>query len=369
MKKIILIFFIWRIYLFLIAALSPIVFPVFQETFPYFQERLIGTNLPYFIWSFGNFDGVHYLGIAANSYSAQFTQVFFPLYPISIKIVSSFISLYLDEKTSLLLSALIISNSSFLASLLVFHRFVKNIFDANVAYWSVLFLVFFPTSFYFGSVYTESLFFLLVISSYYNVKNKIILASILGALSSATRLIGVFLAPALTFSRGSKRFIPLLIIPLGLLSYMIYLGIKFQEPLYFITAQGVFGAERSTTSVILLPQVIFRYIKILISTNGLPWINASLELISTIFAFWILIACARVRKIKKEWLVFSLLSLILPTLTGTLSSMPRYILLAFPIYIYLALLKSRLIKILIISCFIILLSVFSAIFTRGYWLA
>ncbi len=369
MKKIFLVFFIWRLYLFIIAACAPLMFPVFQERFPHFQVMLVESGLPYFIWSFGNFDGVHYLGIAQNAYSAQFTQVFFPLYPILIKVISSFIQLFINEKASLLLSALIISNASFLAALLIFYKLVKNIFTESVAFWSTLFLVFFPTSFYFGSVYTESLFFLLVISAYYFAKNNIILASFLGALASATRLVGVFLAPTLIFNKEIKKAIPLVIVPIGLVSYMLYLWIEFKEPFYFISAQSIFGNERSTTSIVLLPQVLYRYFKIFVSANGLPVLNALLELLSTIFALLVLISCIKVKKIKKEWLIFSLFSVIVPTLTGTLSSMPRYILLAFPIYIYLALLKSRSIKIFIIAFFIIFLSIFTAIFTRGYWLA
>lgn len=369
MKKIIVIFFIWRFYLFLIAATAPLILPTFQERFPYFQERLIDTNLPHFIWSFGNFDGVHYIGIAQSGYSAQFTQVFFPLYPISIKIVSSLIHLFLSEKTSLLLSGLIISNLSFLTALFVFHKFIKNIFSESVAFWSILFLVFFPTSFYFGSVYSESLFFLLVISAYYWARSKIILASILGTLASATRLIGVFLAPTLTFNHGLKKAIPLIIVSLGVLSYMLYLWIEFKEPFYFVTGQSVFGNERSSTTLVLLPQVLFRYFKILITTQDKELLLAIFELLSTLTAFLVLFLALKVKKIKKEWIVFSFLSLILPTLTGTLSSMPRYVLVAFPVYIYLSLIKNNLIKIFILSVFIILLTVFTAFFTQGYWLA
>src|SRR3990170_8020324 len=86
--KIVILFVIWRILLFLIAFISPAVIPQFGARFPYYQERLIASGLPHFIWSFGNFDGVHYLGIAQHGYIYQFTQVFFPLYPILIKLFS-----------------------------------------------------------------------------------------------------------------------------------------------------------------------------------------------------------------------------------------------------------------------------------------
>src|SRR4030067_2096994 len=88
MRKVFFAFIIWRIALFGIAFLSPSIIPHFGARFPYFQERLIASGLPHLIWSFGNFDGVHYLGIAKDGYAYQFTQVFFPMYPVLIRLVS-----------------------------------------------------------------------------------------------------------------------------------------------------------------------------------------------------------------------------------------------------------------------------------------
>ena len=155
--KLILLFLGWRILLFLVAFLSPTFLPKFAATFPYHQEVLIATNLPHYIWSFGNFDGVHYLRIAQDGYIYQYTQAFFPLYPILIKLVS-FITF-----DNYLVSALVISNIAFLAALTLFYKLVTKIYSQNIAFWSCLFLLAFPTSYYFGSVYTEGLFFLIII--------------------------------------------------------------------------------------------------------------------------------------------------------------------------------------------------------------
>src|SRR3989339_1347122 len=97
-KKLIFLFIIWRLLLLGVAYLSPIIIPQFGARFPYFEGRLISSGLPHFIWSFGNFDGVHYLGIAQDEYAYQFTQAFFPLYPILIKLFS-----YLSSFSFLLL--------------------------------------------------------------------------------------------------------------------------------------------------------------------------------------------------------------------------------------------------------------------------
>ncbi len=362
MKKIIVLFLVWRTFLFTIAASSPLFIHQFGARFPYYQERLIATKLPHFIWSFGNFDGVHYLGIAKEAYAAQYTQAFFPLYPILIKSVS-FLTF-----GNLLVSALLISNISFLASLLIFYKLITQVHGEKIAFWSVLFLLSFPTSFFFGAAYTEGIFFLLVVSSFYFAqRGKIWRASIFGALASATRLVGIFLAPALFFKNGIKSQIPLLLVPAGLIAYMIFLKVKFDNPFYFLTSQQIFGQERLSNGIVLLPQVLFRYLKILTSTHGLPLANAAFELLATVWVLTALILAFK--KVKLEWLIFSLLVVITPTLTGTLASMPRYILVAFPIYLVPAHIKSPKIKIALLTASSILLAISATFFVQGYWVA
>ncbi|OGD85675.1 hypothetical protein A3B51_00655 [Candidatus Curtissbacteria bacterium RIFCSPLOWO2_01_FULL_41_18] len=359
--RIIYLFLIWRVLLFIIAFFAPIFIPQFGAKFPYFQETLISSNLPHFVWAFGNFDGVHYLRIARDAYAYQYTQAFFPLYPILIKIISYVIH------GNLLISALLVSNLSFLAGLLVFYNFVKKTCNDNVALWSCLFLVSFPTSFYFGAVYAEGLFFLMIISAFYLREiGKIWQASAVGALSSATRLVGIFLAPSLIKGKKLKDLIPVLIVPMGLISYMVYLEIKFNQPLYFLTSQSVFGQQRSTM-LIFLPQVFWRYLKIIATTSDFALSNAVFELAATLFAINLLLIGTK--KVQRHWLIFAWLVVLTPTLTGTLASMPRYILVAFPIFIILAKLRSTPIKILILSIFVILLIAATAFFTQGYWVA
>lgn len=362
MKQVIYLFIIWRIVLFLVALISPQIIPQFGARFPYYQERLIDTGLPHFVWAFGNFDGVHYLRIAQDGYAYQFTQAFFPLYPILIKIVSY------ATFGNFLIAALLISNASFLAGLLIFYRLVTKIYNAKIAFWSMLFLLSFPTSFYFGSVYTEGVFFLIIVSAFYLfAQDKILWASVIGSFASATRLIGLFLTPALIKNFKIESITPLIIVPAGLVIYMIYLKLAFNNPFYFLTAQSIWGQERSTSEVILLPQVFWRYLKIFATTEGLVLANAALEFIATVFALWLLIVGAK--KINRNWLIFASLAIVVPTLTGTLASMPRYVLMAFPVYIILAQIENRQIKILILAIFSALLFVTTTLFTQGYWIA
>jgi len=207
----------------------------------------------------------------------------------------------------------------------------------------------------------------MIISSFYYLEKKnFLLASVIGTFASATRLTGLFLFPAFVFSKEKRRW-PFLFIPLGLIVYMLYLKLEFNNPLYFLTSQSIFGQERSVGSFILLPQVFYRYLKILLTTSGQPYINALFELSSTIFAIFALLLSIKI--VKREWLIFSAIAVLVPTLTGTFASMPRYILLAFPIYIYLAHIKSDKIKLAIAFVFICILFITTTYFSQGYWVA
>lgn len=363
-------FLVWRVGLFILAWVAE-KFIAFTPRFPYSDVLLIPSGLPSWIWSFANFDGVHYLTIADSSYSAQYTQVFFPLYPLLLAVINKILP-FLNP----IISGLLVSNIFFLFAMVVLRKLLSIDYKQEVINWMVLFLIIFPTSFFFGSVYTESLFLFLVVSSFYAARKKRwLLAGIFGGLASATRLAGIFLLPALLWEWRKEKIkllhSPILyLVPFGLISYMFYLQYKFGDWLYFWHVQPVFGAQRLGDRIILLPQVIWRYFKILISvsiyTEGY-WISFS-ELFFTVLSILLLII-AHMKKVRLSYLIFSWCAVITPTLTGTLSSMSRYVLIAFPIFITLGLIKNKIYKMILFFVFCCLLSVFTILFTRGHWVS
>lgn len=359
--KLLLLFFLtWQLILLWTTAIAPIIIPIFHQSFPYLNDAILSWGLPNIIWPFANFDGVHYVRLARDGYISQFTQAFFPLYPLLVKILSKL------TFGNLIIAGIVISNTSFLISILVFYKLLLRYFNEKIAYWSCLFLIFFPTSFFFAAVYTESLFFLLlVLSFFFASQKKYLIASVFGAFASATKLVGVLLAISLVKKRN---ILPLLIIPLGLIIYMIFLKFTINDPLAFISSQEAFGQNRSTSHLIFLPQVFYRYLKILVTARGTSLFSAMLELISIIGVI-IALLFAFIKKMPREWLIFSTLSVLLPTLTGTFISMPRYILIAFPLFVVLGSIEKTWIKLTILSGFITLLLLLTVMFTRGYWVA
>jgi len=157
----------------------------------------------------------------------------------------------------------------------------------------------------------------------------------------------------------------------GLLLYMIFLWIEFRDPLYFFHVQEEFGGGRSE-SLILLPQVLVRYIKIFVTVDWQNWkffaytqeFALSILALTTLIVGWI-------KKLRPSYLVFSSLAFLLPTLTGTFSSMPRYILVCFPMFLVIAkwLEDKPKLRFAWYGISSILLILNTVLFIQGYWIA
>lgn len=377
-------FFIWRLFDFLVVFLTPKFIP-YLGFFPY-KEELLKYNLPDFLSKLANFDGIHYLLISEKGYS-QYEQAFFPLYPLLIKIFTFFTH-------NSLLSGLIISNLFFFFGLIFFIKYLK-LFSTSFNYFQlILTILLFPTSFYFGAVYTEGLFFFFFAGTlYFLKKEKYFLAGIFGFFASLTRLIGVFLIiffifdifkklknsnqPLITNHQSLFLFFPLF----GLILYSFYLYKTTADPLMFFHSQPAFGANRST-SLVFLPQVIWRYIKIFFTaTPNFQYFISLSEFFIFIFVFFILLLDIK-NLIKIENLklkinnydllalnIFSFFNLLLPTLTGTFSSIPRYTLFSLSFFLYIAQIKNNFLKFFILMIFLIFHILFLGFFSQGYFIS
>lgn len=365
--------------------------------FPY-REILMSFHLPKFIYSLGNFDGAHYILIAKNGYS-QYEQAFFPLYPVFIHYLS------LVFLNNYLITGLLISNICFLFGLYIFSRYLKTFFkDPHQTLPTLLLFLLFPTSFFLNALYTEGLFFLLLISTLYALKKeKYFLVIILAILSSLTRIVGVFLLIPIFFhifhkyksgdwqekSKTKKNVLIFfltnyhlslaLISPiLGLSIYSIYLWFTTKDPLFFLHSQWAFGAHRSS-SIIFLPQVYYRYINIFFTAKfNFQYFIALIEFF--IFNFVIIVLILDIINIlrKKNFIretdslglnLFSFANLILPTLTGTFSSIPRYALFSISFFIYFSQLKNVYLKTICILLFSLLHILLLSFFIQGYFVS
>ena len=180
-------------------------------------------------------------------------------------------------------------------------------------------------------------------------------------------------------------------IPLGLSFYMFYLKRETGDPLEFFHSVSIFGEQR-VPGFVLLPQVFYRYVfKVLpnidysyfpvVFTTWMETITAvsfgGLGLLGILGGFVLRLHSGsmrriRIPKIRLSYVTYLVIGYLIPTLSGSFSSMPRYVLVLFPAYIIMAMFLSRVPKIaanLIFFLLIISLFIVTSLFTRGYWVS
>ena len=363
-----------------VAFLSARLIP-YAGNFPY-RDLLISYNLSQVLYSWANFDGAHYINIARDGYH-QFDQAFFPLYPLMIRALGGLLH------KAHLSAGLLVSYSGFFIGIYYFLKLFSFKYDKKTSEWIVIFLVTFPTAFFFTAVYTEGIFLMFIcLSLYFFYQKKHDRAGIFAFLASLTRLQGFLLIIpfVMYFYEKKKNFIknitymwfkhPIILISpfAGLGVYMIFLQAKFGNPLYFFTSQPAFGANRST-SLILLPQVYYRYLRIFFTADfTYQYCVAMVE-----FIFFNFVLITSLLFFINTWRrkdtfgigisIFSLAHILLPPLTGTFSSIPRYALFAWAMFILLAQIKHVGIKYIVIVLFSILQIIFASLFIQGYFIS
>ena len=377
MLQILAIFFIWRLLLFL-----PLLFNPLNN-----RPNTAYTNLWYFtqpyapvssslLYPWANFDGVHYLSIAGNGYT--YTARFFPLYPAWIRAFS------LPLKggafgSAQFFSGLFVSNVAFLLALVVLYRLFTLDYSEKRSFDALLYVFVFPTAFFFGSIYSESLFLLCsVCSIYFARKNNWLLAVVFGICTALTRLVGIGIVFALLFEyfqleqKLRKKWklltLPLILLGPALFSYFNYM--KWGNFLQFLQEHTLLGNSRSASSIVFPLQTVFRYFKILLSIpiTQFEWWIAALE-VAMFFGVCVLFYTAWKAKVRLSYLIFGLFCFLVPVFSGTFTGLPRYVAPLFPIYLALGFIQNNLGKIAMVGIGIVLQVILLMLFSRGYFVA
>lgn len=361
------IFFVWRAVLFtpLIIA-SYIISYNLSSPVSYIYKYINNPNLSLnaiFLFPWANFDGIHYLNIAEYGYTNQ--ARFFPLFSLLMSVFPS----------EFMLRLLLVNTLLFLA-LFVFKKLIEIDFPNIISKKVILYLLLFPTSFFFVSIYSEGLFLLLTLSAFYLARKNMWFWSVICVmLLTSTRFVGIAILPALFYefvtTNGirNKKILIFLLAPLGLAAYSLFNYYKWNNFFYFIQAQGELGNNRVVNSLIFFPQTIFRYIKILSTVPvSYEWGVSLLELASFLLAAF-LIYFAWKKKIRVSYLIFAAINFAIIISTGTFSGLPRYVLTIFPIFIALALIKNKIFTFAYVIFSPILLFILLMLFSRGYFVA
>ena len=368
------------------------------ETIPYlgyysYPEMLERWDLPFFVERFAGFDGLHYIKIALEGYERNATA-FLPVFPLLMRFGTLLTGL------SPIIVGMSISITALFITLMLLPRYLKLLdFDSQQIYWTLLFFLFFPTSFFLQGVYTEGVFIVLLVATLYASKKKnYALATLFGYFMGLSRITGFFLASLLfleiieqvKFTRDIPRYIQSIIkslsVPkvlatiaplLGFGTFMAYLWLTTGDPLRLAHSQVDFNQNRSTSFVFPL-QVVWRYLKIFYTADwNFQYFIATVEFVLTSMVVLILSYDAwQIYKKRYTHLftracltIFAWMSILLPISTGTLLSMPRFILPLLTVFIILAELPKKWVKASILIFFLILHTVLLMAFIQGYFVS
>jgi Gpi18-like mannosyltransferase len=254
-----------------------------------------------------------------------------------------------------LVAGLVVSNVSFLLGLILFFRLTELEFqDIGTASRAVLYISIFPTAFYFTAIYTESTFFVLAVGSLYFARRQMwVWAVILGILCSLTRIIGILMWGVVAlewmrlhgwtlatvyrrqawlnlwqgFRQDYKSAAVIATMPAGVLGYMLFLYLRFGDPLAFWSTQVGWNREMVGPFYIL-------WREIQIAAQGDLW-KGSIHfrpILNLMAIFTTLLMIIPIwRRLGEGYGLFALLSILIP-LSSSSMSMTRFMLVIFPIF-------------------------------------
>jgi hypothetical protein len=324
-------------------------------------------------------DAIWYLHIAEHGYPHTTEAAYFPLYPLLVHVVG-FVT------RSDVIAATLVSLVAFFVALVALHRLTELELGAAAARRTVVLLAFFPAAVFFSAAYTESLFLALSVGVLLAARReRWAVAGGLGALAAATRSAGVLLIlPALMMylsqrSPGGRRWRPdaawLLLIPCGLGAFLLASQLMLGDAFATVHAQDHFhrafagpfsgvwrGFDESGHAVSAIAgghvsASALRKIALLLTALG--------ALCATVGVF---------RRLGVAYGAYAVLALAAglstPQAGHPLSSSPRYILIVFPLFMWLgALLEDRRAFAAVASLFAIGLAYCSALFATWHFVA
>lgn len=354
-------FLFWRIGLFAVTFLGAMTFP------PSSNGALGAVTLtkPFDYWlSWAQWDGGYYYQIAQRGYLYFQDYAFYPLYPVLTRAIEVVLS-------NTLLSGLLISNISFLVFLKVTYNFISKKYAKEVAENSVVSILTFPTAFFAVAFYTEGLFLLLTILVFvFMYQKKLLVTGLLISAATLTRFVGLGLVVSFFyyhFKVTRQRFVPkipiLLVSVLGISIYAVYLFAHLNNPLAFANVQSIW--QRSPNDPI---STIISYFWTIFTNSATP-LDQYFDLAITLLFVGILIA--GIKKIPSAIWIFSMLVILIPASSGTLTSMPRYVLSSLGAFIIIGefLTRNPKLKLPIWAASLTLQAILAVRFIGGYWVA
>jgi hypothetical protein len=301
-----------------------------------------------------HWDSVWYLAIADHGYQpgdVSFHSVaFFPLYPLLVWIGSGFGASFELQ----LVSAFVVSLAAFAGALYLLHRLAELELGREHALPVIGLLAVFPGALFFGIPYSESLFLLVSVGAFYAARTgHWAWAGALAAAASATRSAGVLLLVPLAVLYWQERRVLrpdalwLALAPLGLVAYCAYLGIEHDDPFAWMDLQDAWGREFAGPFGGLVTGAIAAGDGVRDLISGSYEVEDGVRYALTdigLFAFAVAAVAATIGVFRRLPLAYGLyvlaalaLPLSFPSEDQPLMSLPRFLAVLFPLFMWLAL--------------------------------
>ena len=289
-------------------------------------------------------EGYHWL----NERQPNSDMAFLPVYPLLTHLVSGITptgclaSPY--QSTCATVGGLVVSNVALLLATIVLFDLALAHFDKRAAWGAALLLLISPISIFLSGVYTEALFLLLTLLTFWLLeRDHFVLAVIAASVACLTRSVGVALfLPLLwvAWKQGRMAVRPYRVIlafvpPLLFAGYILLAGLTVGDPLaYFKTYASVWN--RTAGTPIQAFTVYFSGQNVALFGWDVSWI----DLIMTLF-YLALAIILLLREKTLTWGLFALVAVLIPIASGTLIGMPRFGAVVFPFTILLAVWSKR----------------------------
>jgi hypothetical protein len=327
-------------------------------------------------WGFdlwARWDGGWFVHIARHGYTDEHTTTaFFPAYPLLVRALGWVIGGHV------VVAGVLVSLAACAVAFVLLHELARDLVGEQAAARTLVYLAVFPTAFFLGAVYSESLYLLLSVGAFLaSSRGRWPAAGAAAGLAILTRPSGVMLLPALALlarrapQPGRAGAGLALALPIAAL-WPAWLWATFGHPFAFL------GAERDTWQRRLSPAgplggawkalqaTLHSFEQLLAGGNRFPGADDATQAaglnLEALAATVLVVALGVVawRRLGAAYGLFTLASVALPLSSPIanfpLFSMPRFALGVFPVFVALGALGARpRVNAALIGCFALLL--------------
>lgn len=376
--SILALFVVWRIVLMMIPVVGADVEAV-GECCPQVDPTPLTSVWQAAFERWYRWDALWYGSIAQNGYQYAGAReasnvAFFPFFPLVNGLVSRLSGLPVAASGPLVSTLLALG-----ACMLLYRLMRQETDDADAATRTATYLLAFPGAFYLTIGYAEALYLLCSLTAIYCARHgRWALSGGAAFLAGLTRLHGVLLIVPLAYEYGRQRefslrnvradLVGVLGAPLGVLTFMGYLGLRFNQPMAYFQVQGLFFNRKMAPGAFpAFPgATLVNYLQGFV--NNPPSTEGVIE-IGVLILFLILTLEAWIR-LPRVYGVYMLTLALFTLSSGDLNGMPRYITPVFPIFMTLGLMTKRpWAERAILIGSLSVQAILALMFTNGYWIA